>query len=79
MVKREVDIISLKEWLEEGVASSEANHANAAAAKEKRAMSYFSTVAGVHPGVKAKPVAVVPADVAEPKDEGSNWFWLLLE
>lgn len=56
--------------LEEGV--FEANHDNAIAAKEKRALSYYPTIAGVYPRIKAKLVAVVPVDVAEPKDEGST-------
>lgn len=58
---------------------SQSNIANAAATAESRILTHLPTVAEAPTEVKAQLLTDGPANVSEPEDSTSNWFWLLLE
>ena len=78
MVKRKAEI-SMDEWLERGVVSSEVNRVNAATAKGGKVPTRCPIVVGVPSEEKVEYVTNIPTDVAGPKSESSEWLWLLLE
>ena len=78
MVKRKAEV-SVDEWLERGAASAEVRRDNAATTEEAESL-------GLNPIAEEGPTegktelgTNTPADVAQPRDDNSKWFWALLE
>ena len=78
MVKRKTSI-SLDEWLERGVVTSERNGHSSVAAREEGTQSNCPTAKALPQGVKVEHVAETSLDVASHGGDESSWFWTLLE